>query len=215
MSGFGDGLFFISDIDGKIVFTSPAVHAFTGRPIGTIDASTWPALLHPDDREYARAFYAAASHELRSFAAWWRVRRHDGIFVWVMITCASMTSEHSGEPVAYMGTMDALAHPDAFPCAGGLVGPDRACDGEAPRSQLSRVERLADLTLMSASLAREIGDHEIVEALDAALMKIGFSLAHLTKPPPAPPQQSVVVSSGYHRAPRQARTTRRRFAARG
>ena len=214
MSVMGGGLFFVYDIEGKLLLKSPALRTFVGAPLDEIDETSWPSLVHPDDRDYARAFFSAAASSLRSFAGWWRLRRHDGVHVWTMITGAPMSSQLSGDPVGYMGTVDPLTHVDAFPRAGGLVAPETALDTDAPPTLVSRLERVADLTLLAAALAREIDDRGINEALDAALMKIGFSLAALTEPSSHPPA-SVVLAPSYRRTSRQARTERRRLVARG
>ncbi len=214
MSGTGGRLFFVYDIEGKLLLESPALRAFLGVQLDQIDETSWPSLVHPDDRDYARTFFTAASRTLRSFAGWWRLRRHDGVYVWAMITGAPMNSQLSSDPVGYMGTVDPLRQADAFQRAGGVCAPDGALDTEAPQTSLSRMERLADLTLLAAALAREIEDGGIVEALDAALMKIGFSLARLTEQPSHPPLGAVVSAPGYRRIARQARVERRRLGAR-
>lgn len=214
MRGLGDGLFFIVDVDGKHLFTSAALHAFCGRPPRSDYETNWPELIHRDDVDYVRAFCADAFRKRCSFAAWWRILRHDGVFVWAMIGGAPMSCQLSDAPMAYMATIDPLRHPDAFPRAGGVIGPERPLDKE-PRGPLSRVERLADMTLMASALARDMGEAEIAGALDEPLRKIGFRLAGLTERPPSSPTNAAIHPVGYHRAPRQAGKVRRRLASRG
>ena len=91
MGGLGGGLFFIVDVDGRHLFTSAALHAFNGRPPCGSGETSWQALVHPDDVDYVRSFCADAFRKRCSFAAWWRILRHDGAFVWAMIGGAPMS----------------------------------------------------------------------------------------------------------------------------
>ena len=212
MSSLDDGLFFIVDIDGRHLFTSAALHAFFGRPPRGTDETSWPELIHPEDLGYVRSFCADAFRRRCSFAAWWRILRHDGVFVWAMIEGAPMGSQLSEAPMAYVATIDPLRHPDAFSRAGGVIGPERPLD-KGPQGPLSRVERLADLTLMASAMARDMGEAEIAAALDEPLRKIGFRLARLTEPPS--PSAAASLSTSFRRAPRKVGKLRRRSASRG
>ena len=211
-SGPSGGLFVIFDVDGRHILTSPALHDFTGQPAASIVGSTWLKLTHPDDLEHARDFWRRAFGDRRSFAGWWRVRRHDGVFVWAMFGGTPMSSQVSDAAMAYMVAIDPLSQLDAFPRAGGVIGPERLLEGD-PQSRLSRIERLADMALMASALAREAGEAAIAEAFDAPLEQIGFRLARLSEPPP--PREPASPSEGYRRSPRHVRVARRRLASRG
>ena len=180
----GSGLFVIFDVDGRHVLTSSGVHEFTGQPSASIVGSTWLQLTHPDDLGHARDFCRKAFRERRSFAGWWRIRRHDGVFVWAMVGGTPMSSQVSDAAMAYMVAIDPLSQPDAFPRAGGIIGPELSSEADPP-SRLSRLERLADVALMASALARETGEAAIADAFDAPLEQIGFRLARLTEQPPA------------------------------
>ena len=213
-SGPDSGLFVIFDVDGRHILASPAVHEFTGQPDCSIVGATWLKLTHPDDLDHARDFCRRAFRERRSFAGWWRVRRHDGVFVWAMVGGTPMSSQLSEAAMAYMVAIDPLSQPDAFARAGGVIGPERPSEAD-PQSRLSRLERLADVALMASALARETGEAAIAAAFDAPLEQIGFRLARLMELPPPPARESVTLSDGYRRPPRQARAVRRRLASRG
>jgi PAS domain S-box-containing protein len=206
------GLFIVFDIEGRHLFASPALHAFTGEKAGSIVAASWLQLTHPDDLDYARSFCQTAFRERCSFAGWWRIRRRDGAFVWVMASGMPMASPISDAPTAFTVALDPLAQLDAFPRAGGVLGPERLGEAE-PRSRLARIERLADIALMASALARETGEQDIAAAFDAPLERIGFRLAGLTEAP-ASTAASITMSTGYRRPPRPAGTLRRRLVAR-
>ena len=158
-------------------------------------------------------FSSDAFRSRRSFAAWWRILRHDGAYVWAMIGGVPMSCQLSDAPMAYMATVDPLAHPDAFSRAGGIVGPDQPLEAEA-QSPLSRLARLADTTLLASALARDMGEGDIAAALEEPLRKIGFRLAGMSEPPSSP-TAPVSQPAGYNRGPRQAATVRRRLVSRG
>ena len=217
VSGPSGGLFVIFDVEGRHILSSAALHAFTGQAADSIVGATWLQLTHPDDLDYARDFCRRAFGEQCSFAGWWRIRRHDGVFVWAMIGGAALASQLSDAPMAYMIAIDPLSQTDAFPRAGGVIGPERLSEGaeSEPQSRLARVERLADMALMASALARETGETAIAHAFDVPLEQIGFQLAQLTEPSPPPARDTVTMSEGYGRPPRQARVARRRLASRG
>lgn len=180
MSETEDGIVYLSDMNGQNLYASPALYDLTGQAPGSIAGSGWHAMIHPDDLDYVRTFFADVQQRRQSFAGWWRYRTSDGSFIWTLVGGMPFISEITGVPIGYLGQIKPLERPDAFVRAGGVMGPELGCQ-TTPQDNLPPVERIADLTLMASAMARENGETDIARALDAALLKIGFRIAALMK----------------------------------
>jgi PAS domain S-box-containing protein len=66
--------------DGSRVYFNKRCRDFTG--IEVIDAATWPALIHPDDMPATSAVWSDSLANVQPYTVEYRVRRHDGVYVW-------------------------------------------------------------------------------------------------------------------------------------
>ena len=63
---------------------SPSWSAFTGLPIDELLAGGWPTCVHPQDRERCLGIRSASFDAEQPFSMDIRVRRHDGVYRWVV-----------------------------------------------------------------------------------------------------------------------------------
>jgi PAS domain S-box-containing protein len=69
---------------GEVVVDSPSWRAFTGQTFKQFAGFGWLEALHPDDRERVSAVWRNAVAQRRLYEIEYRVRRHDGVYRWMM-----------------------------------------------------------------------------------------------------------------------------------
>ena len=84
-------LVWTADDAGLFEWLNERVGEYTGRPVGGLVGSAWPALVHPDDLPSACAAWHAAVAGQQPFAAEFRMRRHDGGWRWHMARATPVT----------------------------------------------------------------------------------------------------------------------------
>ncbi|MCY1030765.1 ATP-binding protein [Corallococcus sp. BB11-1] len=82
---------------------APAWQAFTGQSLEAFGNQGWLTVLHPDDRAGALASWADAVAAKRSFSTRYRVRRADGVYVW-MLAKGTPVLGPDGEVQEWVGT---------------------------------------------------------------------------------------------------------------
>lgn len=77
-------LLWMSDREGNIVFANKTWIDFTGRDVVHEVGDGWFDHMHPDDVLYARQKYRVSIESQENFELWFRLRRHDGVYRWMM-----------------------------------------------------------------------------------------------------------------------------------
>ena len=67
--------------DGQLV-DSPEWRAYTGQSVDEVQGLRWLDALHPDDHDRTQGVWQTAVATLSPFETEFRVRRHDGVYVW-------------------------------------------------------------------------------------------------------------------------------------
>jgi PAS domain S-box-containing protein len=95
-------ILWVLDATGRPVEDSPSWRAFTGFGWSGSTAGQWSESLHPDDRERTRAAWNDAVSAKRVFQCEMRVRRRDGVYVWMLARAVPVLDER-GEIVEWAG----------------------------------------------------------------------------------------------------------------
>jgi PAS domain S-box-containing protein len=91
-----------TDADGQAVEQSPTWCDFTGQTWDEAKGSGWLDALHPDDRALAQATWQQAVAQRQVYAREYRVRRHDGVYIWMGVRGAPVV-DGAGKVVEWIG----------------------------------------------------------------------------------------------------------------
>jgi PAS domain S-box-containing protein len=96
------GMMFTTRPDGYCDYQSQQWADFTGVPMSEHLGDGWNRLLHPDDRPRAFAAWRSAVEERGPYDLEYRVRRHDGEYLWFKVRGRPIRNE-TGEIVRWFG----------------------------------------------------------------------------------------------------------------
>ncbi len=133
-------LMWISDRMGGLQFTNQACIDFTGIRLEEQLGDGWLQAMHPDDKEPCLTAWAHAVTSRASFETEYRMRRHDGVWRW-MLSAGSPRYAASGEFVGYIG------------CAIDIS--DRK-NAEELRQSVAHIQPLAAMGELTAAIAHEV-----------------------------------------------------------
>lgn len=77
-------LIWLADADRQYVWLNQRWRDFTGRPLAREVGEGWAEGIHPADRDNVLAHFAAAAAHRREFQMEYRLRRHDGLYRWML-----------------------------------------------------------------------------------------------------------------------------------
>ncbi len=97
-------LLWISGPDKGCAWFNDPWFAFTGRTLDQERGDGWAEGVHPDDRERCVATYREAFDARRAFSMEHRLRRHDGVFRWVL-SQGHPRFDSSGAFLGYIGSV--------------------------------------------------------------------------------------------------------------
>jgi PAS domain S-box-containing protein len=92
-------MLWVAEPDGQCSFLSQGWRDFTGQDGDTGLSAGWLDPLHPDERASVEAAFKAAAAKRTPFSLEYRLRRHDGVYRWVI----SSGRPRFGEEGAYLG----------------------------------------------------------------------------------------------------------------
>lgn len=171
-------MIFVAKADGGVTYVSPEWTAYTGQPAANAVGHGWFRCMHPDDYEAAVTFLRDARDQQSEYSLRVRLRRVDGVYVWVMIGAVPSYGPPNHTFLGYLGSLTEIAVSGSEPLAAyGTIArfvPPPMHSATPPGSAL---ERVADYLLMAHGLIEEDGAKEMLPVLRAALMVAGRLLA--------------------------------------
>ena len=96
-------LIWVDNVDRKCIWLNRQWLEFVGRPMEAELGDGWSTNLHPDDVERCLAIYAAAFEARQPFSMEYRMRRHDGVYRW-MVDRGSPNYTRDGAFDGYVGS---------------------------------------------------------------------------------------------------------------
>jgi len=93
----------ISDADGRNEFMNKGWLDFTGRALSQERGDGWASGVHPDDRQRCMAIYQSSLTARCEFEMDYRLRRHDGVYRWILARCAPRYND-KGEFLGFIGS---------------------------------------------------------------------------------------------------------------
>ena len=165
-----------TDATGQATYLCPEWYAFTGQaPSGGL-GSGWTEAIHPEERELMGGAFREACKLECEFVLQYRLRRHDGTYVWVTDAAAPSHLPGKGLFLGFLGMVNPLEAPTR-----GLVARAELQTFYAPPTTgefapVSKLDMVADHLLMARAAAIGATD-DLVPMFDALLFKIGQRLA--------------------------------------
>lgn len=95
-------MLWMTQADGQCVFINKAWQRFTGRTLAEEADDGWTVNVHPDDLPHCIAAHRDAFAAHRAFAVEYRLRRHDGIYRW-LLDMAGPRYDSSGSFLGFIG----------------------------------------------------------------------------------------------------------------
>ena len=93
----------ISGTDGGCEFMNKGWLDFTGRALSQERGDGWAQSVHPDDRQRCMAIYQSSLSARCEFEMDYRLRRHDGVYRWVLARCVPRYDD-KGEFLGFIGS---------------------------------------------------------------------------------------------------------------
>lgn len=81
-------MLWVSEFDGRCTYLNRSWYEFTGQTPETGMGMGWMDVVHPDDRPGVAEVFAQCIRDKRPLRLEYRVRRHDGVFRWVIDSAA-------------------------------------------------------------------------------------------------------------------------------
>jgi PAS domain S-box-containing protein len=124
-----------ADGSGKANADSPSWRAFTGQTEAEwLGLQGWEPV-HPEDRPAAAAEWAAAKAEQRIFEAEFRLRRHDGVYVWMAARALPILNADGSTREWFGVNFDISSRKVAEARATEAIDRERLARGDAERAQ--------------------------------------------------------------------------------
>ena len=165
-----------TDAAGQTTYICQEWYAFTGREPPTGLGDGWAQAIHPDERAMMSDAFLKACQLQCEFVLRYRLRRHDGIYVWVADAAAPSRLPGCGTFLGYLGMIRSLE-----PAQGGLVARAeletfRAIPATGQFAPVSKLDVVADHLLMARAAAVGAAD-EMLPAIEDLLFDVARRLA--------------------------------------
>lgn len=172
----GMPMIWTTDAVGQATYLCPEWYAFTGQVPAAALGRGWTEAVHPDERSLmGDAFLKACKLECE-FVLQYRLRRHDGLFVWVTDAAAPSRLPGGGLFLGYLGMVRQIEAPMNGLVARAELQTFRAAPATGEFAPVSKLDRVADHLLMVRAAAIGAAD-EMLPAIDSLLFDVGCRLA--------------------------------------
>ena len=165
-----------TDAAGQTTYICQEWYAFTGQEPPAALGDGWADAIHPDERAIMSDAFLKACQLQCEFVLHYRLRRYDGVYVWVADAAAPSRRPGCGTFLGYLGMIRSLE-----PAHGGLVAraeletfrTEPATGHFAP---VSKLDIIADHLLMVRAAAIGAAD-EMLPAIDNLLFDVARQFA--------------------------------------
>jgi PAS domain S-box-containing protein len=103
MADTAPALIWICDKEGKVTYLNDRRVDFTGRDRATGFEDAWSKFVHPDDVESVQGANKRALEQQQGFSKEYRLRRHDGVYRWMLDIAAPRVNE-DGSFAGFVGS---------------------------------------------------------------------------------------------------------------
>ncbi|MEZ4728118.1 MAG: PAS domain S-box protein [Caldilineaceae bacterium] len=104
MADHAPTMIWVTDASGACLFLNRSWYAFTGQAAADTLGFGWLTAVHPEDQRKAQTIFLHANKNQTSFQIDYRLRRHDGVYRW-MIDAAAPRFDEAGEFLGYVGSV--------------------------------------------------------------------------------------------------------------
>ena len=165
-----------TDATGLATYLCPEWHAFTGQAPAAVLGLGWTEAIHPDERDLmGDAFLKACKLECE-FVLQYRLRRHDGVYVWVTDAAAPSRLPSGGLFLGYLGMVTRIEGSMSGLVARAELQTFRAAPATGEFAPVSKLDMVADHLLAARAAAIGTAD-EMLPAIDSLLFDVGCQLA--------------------------------------
>jgi PAS domain S-box-containing protein len=169
-------MIWMSDARGHTTYMCAEWYAFTGQQPPAALGSGWVSAIHPEDQLLMEEVFQQACETRCQFALQYRLRRHDGTYVWV--TDSAAPSWAPGQE-AFLGFL-------------GQISPSTERQGQIAKAELhafeattpigefaaaTTLDAIADHVLMARALAVASAADHLLAPIDELLGIVGHDLA--------------------------------------
>lgn len=165
-----------TDAAGQTTYICQEWYAFTGREPPAGLGYGWAQAIHPDERAMMSDAFFKACRLQCEFTLQYRLRRHDGVYVWVTDAAAPSRLPGCGTFLGYLGMIRDIEHPTSGLVARAELETFRAVPATGQFAPVSKLDVVADHLLMARAAAVGAAD-EMLPAIEALLFDVGRRLA--------------------------------------
>ena len=166
-----------ADVDGRCDYLSETWLAFTGRTAAQEIGTGWAESIHPDDLEKCIERYRECCHNRERFELEYRVRRHDGVYRWMVGRANPYFDEH-GALKGFIGSTVDIDDRRRAQAERERHHQETLALYEELRVREARIRRLIDANIVGVVFSDP--DSQLVEANDAFLDLLGYSRDDMT-----------------------------------
>lgn len=165
-----------TDAAGQTTYLCPEWYAFTGQGPSAGLGHGWAEAVHPDERDLVgHAFLQACKIEC-AFVLQYRLRRHDGTYVWVTDAAAPSRMPGEGLFLGFLGMVRRIEAPVDGVVARAELETFRAAPATGEFAPVSKLDMVADHLLLARAAAVGATD-DLIPTFDALLFEVGRRLA--------------------------------------
>ncbi|WP_331327193.1 PAS domain-containing protein [Methylobacterium fujisawaense] len=169
-------MIWLTDPSGQTIYMGPEWYALTGLQLSETLGKGWTAAIHPDERALICDAIAQACTLQCEYVLQFRLKRTDGVYIWVVDAAAPSFLPGSGKLLGFLGMIDQLVPQHAALIANAELKMFRNVPAVGDLAPQTKLELIADHILAARAAALEAAK-DLLPAIDALLFVIGRSIA--------------------------------------